>query len=269
MRPFPQMFFVSLVCASLSFAQTSPQDPEIARAQEHLERVRALVDAGAAPRAQLAEAEDRIADAEDAAVLRRTIYSPDLTDAQSEEMIAAAGRRFERRKQAFDKTQQLVIAGVATQDSLSTLQGELDLARTECDLASQRAQVVHELTAMAEVERSLEPPQAEEPSDSGGFGGTFNPAIFARVETAFETRFGKPLPVSAMGETAVHRALGFNHTGRVDVALHPDQPEGIWLRQYLGQNHIPYLAFRQAVPGKATGAHIHIGPGSLRIAHGG
>jgi hypothetical protein len=181
-------------------------------------------------------------------------------------MIAAAGRRFERRKQAFDKTQQLVIAGIATQDSLSTVQGELDLARTECDLANQRAQVVHELTAMAEVERSLEPSQADESSD---LGSGFNPAIFARVETAFETHFGKPLPVSAMGETAVHRTLGFNHTGRVDVAVNPDQPEGVWLRQYLGQNHIPYLAFRQAVPGKATGAHIHIGFGSPRIAHGG
>jgi hypothetical protein len=265
MRPFPQLFFVSLVCVAVSFAQTTPQDPEIARAQEHLEKIRALVDAGAAPRAQLTEAEDQIADAQDAAVLRRTIYG-DLTDAQSEEMIAAAGRRFERRKQAFDKTQQLVIAGVATRDSLSTLQVGLDLARTECDLANQRAQIVREISAMAELELSPESPLTAEPS---GLGGTFNPAIFARVETAFETRFGKPLPVSAMGETAVHRALGFNHAGRVDVALHPDQPEGVWLRQYLGQNHVPYLAFRQAVPGKATGAHIHIGPGSPRIAHGG
>jgi len=266
MRLFPRLFFVSLVCFSvLSFAQTSPQDPEIARAQEHLQKIRALVDAGAAPRAQLAQAEDQIADAQDGAVLRSTVYG-DLTDAQAEEMIAAAGRRFERSKQAFDKTQQLVIAGIATQDSLSTLQGELDLSRTECDLADQRARVVHELTAMAELERSLEPPQADEAS---GLGGGFNPAIFARVETAFETHFGKPLPVSAMGETAVHRALGFNHTGRVDVAVNPDQPEGVWLRQYLGQNHIPYLAFRQAVPGKATGAHIHFGLGSPRIAHGG
>jgi hypothetical protein len=265
MRLFPQVFFLSLVCVSVSFTQNSPQDPEIARAQEHLEKIRALVDAGAAPRAQLAEAEDQIADAEDAAVLRRTIYG-DLTDAQSDEMIAAAGRRYERRKQAFDKTQQLVIAGVATRDSLSTLQGELDLARTECDLANQRAQIVRELSAMAQTELSLESPVTGEPF---GLGGSFNPAIFARVETAFETHFGKPLPVSAMGETAVHRALGFNHTGRVDVALNPDQPEGVWLRQYLGQNHIPYLAFRQAVPGKATGAHIHIGPGSSRIAHGG
>ena len=92
---------------------------------------------------------------------------------------------------------------------------------------------------------------------------------FARVELDFLTQFGKPLPVSAMGETAVHRSLGFDHRGRVDVALHPDQPEGRWLLWYLAGRHIPYFAFRQAVPGKATGAHIHIGPMSTRFKLGG
>jgi len=86
------------------------------------------------------------------------------------------------------------------------------------------------------------------------------------VSAAFEHRFLKPLPVSAMGETAVHRALGFDHRGRVDVALIPDQPEGVWLRQYLEARRIPYFAFWQASPGKATGAHIHIGPESTRLS---
>ena len=89
------------------------------------------------------------------------------------------------------------------------------------------------------------------------------------MEVAFREHFGKPMPVSAMGETAVHRAMGFDHRGRVDVALHPDQPEGVWLLQYLTDNHIPFFAFRQAVKGKATGAHIHIGPMSTKLASGG
>ena len=38
---------------------------------------------------------------------------------------------------------------------------------------------------------------------------------------------------------------------------------------YLLDRHIPYFAFRQAVPGKATGAHIHIGPMSTRFKLGG
>ena len=51
----------------------------------------------------------------------------------------------------------------------------------------------------------------------------------------------------------------------MDVAISPDQSEGVWLRAYLESNEIPYFAFRSAVPGKATGAHIHIGPGSTRL----
>ncbi|PWU06402.1 MAG: hypothetical protein C5B51_12485 [Terriglobia bacterium] len=233
------------------------------------------MEAGAAPRAQLAQIEEEIADAQDAASLRKTLYGPDLTDAQSEEMLAAADRRYERRKAAFDKTRELVAAGVATESSLADRQLELDLARSEAELASTRAKVVHELTTMAEQEAALEeklhtaPSAAHEAGERFDGNGLFNSHTFARVESAFESRFGKPLPVSAMGETAVHRALGFNHIGRVDVAINPDQPEGIWLREFLAENHIPYFAFRQAVPGKATGAHIHIGPQSTRLAHGG
>ena len=43
----------------------------------------------------------------------------------------------------------------------------------------------------------------------------------ARSEAAgggFQKKFEHPLPISAEGETDLHRALGFDHTGRVDVA---------------------------------------------------
>ena len=91
-------------------------------------------------------------------------------------------------------------------------------------------------------------------------------AIPMILETAYVNRFAKPLPISADGETAVHRSLGFDHRGRVDVAVTPDQPEGVWLMRYLESRHIPYFAFRAAVPHQATGAHIHVGPGSTRLA---
>jgi len=251
------------------------EDPAIAKAKERLAQIQKLMDAGAASRAQLAEAQEAIADAEDAVILRKTIYGQDLTDAQSEEMIAAASRRYERRKQAFDKAKKLVDQGVATEAWLNTYLEEMYFARKECELAEERAKVVHELAAMAQSEEllqerlTLEPSTAHEIAERYDGDGVFNPRTLAKVESAFESRFGKPLPISAKGETAVHRALGFDHAGRVDVAIHPDQPEGVWLREYLSENHIPYFAFRQAVPGKATGAHIHIGPQSTRLAHGG
>jgi hypothetical protein len=51
----------------------------------------------------------------------------------------------------------------------------------------------------------------------------------------------------------------------VDVAIFPDTTEGVWLRHFLEASDIPYYAFRSSIPGKATGAHIHIGPPSTRI----
>lgn len=85
------------------------------------------------------------------------------------------------------------------------------------------------------------------------------------VQSFFTNAFGRPLPTSAFGQTATHDRMGFDHRRAVDVALHPDSPEGRALIGYLQANGIPFIAFRAAVPGSATGPHIHIGPPSHRI----
>jgi hypothetical protein len=227
------------------------------------------------PRAQLEKAEESLADAEDAAFLRHTLYGPDLTEDQTDRMMAAAERRLERRQREYVRAQEMVRAGVATQLSLGTFLEEIDRSRKEFDVAESRARLCRELASMARAEEELYAKLAEAPAEARSLAdrfdgdGAFSAADFRRIEAAFHDRFAKPLPVSAMGETAVHRALGFDHRNRVDVAVHPDQPEGVWLRQFLTFNHIPFFAFRQAVPGKATGAHIHIGPSSTRLANGG
>jgi len=261
------------VCACCLFAQT--EDPEVARAKASIDRLRSLVESGIVPRAQLEKAEAAVADAQDAALLRRTLYGTELTEDQAGDMVAAAQRRYDRRQAAYDEAKKLVDNGVASMQSLSPFQDDLDLARKEVNLADSRANLTAELTHMAQAEMALDaklstaPDQAHDLADRYEGDGTFSMGTFARVESDFEKHFGKPMPVSAMGETAVHRSLGFDHRGRVDVAIHPDQPEGHWLLEYLTDHRIPYFAFRHAVPGKATGAHIHIGPGSTRIKLGG
>jgi len=50
------------------------------------------------------------------------------------------------------------------------------------------------------------------------------------------------------------------------VALHPDSAEGRALIGFLQARGIPFLAFRGAVPGVATGPHIHIGSPSHRLS---
>jgi hypothetical protein len=88
----------------------------------------------------------------------------------------------------------------------------------------------------------------------------------AKVQNFFALRFNHALPISAFGQTPVHDQLGFDHHNSIDVALSPDSNEGRTLMEYLRSVGIPFIAFRQAVRGSATGAHIHIGYPSKRMA---
>ncbi len=55
----------------------------------------------------------------------------------------------------------------------------------------------------------------------------------AKVDAFFRATFGRPLPVSAFGQTATHNQLGFDHREAIDVALHPDSAEGRAVMDYL------------------------------------
>ena len=106
-------------------------------------------------------------------------------------------------------------------------------------------------------------------SESGSlvrFNGTASWSLpeSAKIESFFSRAFGRALPISAFGQTATHDRLRFDHRNAIDVALHPDSKEGRSLLSYLRQAGIPFIAFRSAVPGAATGAHIHIGKPSPR-----
>ena len=249
---------------------SAPEDAEVLRARLDIQRLRALVDAGALPRVQLEQAEDNLGDAQDMSIIRRTMYGQDLTEDQAAEMVAAAQRRLDRRQKRLDRASSMLESGIVAKNDLPPLVSQVNFARQEYDLAVSRAALSHEIAEMARAEQNR--PRL---NDIAGLApalvrydgsGIFTPLEFTQVSAAFERRFSKQLPVSAMGETAVHRALGFDHRGRVDVAIAPDQPEGVWLRQYLEARHIPYFAFWHAMPGKATGAHIHIGPESTRLS---
>src|ERR1700691_485466 len=263
----------AMVGSAVAPAQSASEDPDVLRARLNIQRLRALVEAGALPRVQLERAEDALGDAQDLAVLRRTMYGQDITEEQAREMVAAAQRRLDRRQKQLERVRGLIDSGLAAKNDLDPLVDQVDYARKEYDLAVSRASLNRQLVEMARAEQWA---SRTDQSLAGSArtavrydgAGVFTPAQFQQVSAAFEHRFAKALPVSAMGETAVHRALGFDHRGRVDVALNPDQAEGIWLRQYLEARHIPYFAFWQAAPGKATGAHIHIGPESTRLGAG-
>ena len=86
-----------------------------------------------------------------------------------------------------------------------------------------------------------------------------------KVQRFFQSTFGRALPISAFGQTALHDRMGFDHRNALDVALHPDSPEGRALMTYLRTSGIPFIAAWGTVPGQTSGAHIHVGQPSPRL----
>jgi hypothetical protein len=85
-----------------------------------------------------------------------------------------------------------------------------------------------------------------------------------KVQRFFSDTFKRELPVAVFGQGAIHDRWRLDHRNAMDISLHPDSAEGQALLGFLQKNGIPYLAFRSAIPGTATGPHIHIGRPSHR-----
>ncbi|HXG94185.1 MAG TPA: hypothetical protein VNN73_17710 [Blastocatellia bacterium] len=159
---------------------------------------------------------------------------------------------------------------------------KLELEQSERELAAAQAKVAATRKQIGETDDMIAEAAAEEklarmgPARVGAYQSTaalirYNGptrwviADAVKVESFFLSRFNRALPISAFGQTSVHNSLGFDHSNSIDVAVHPDSAEGQALMSYLRAAGIPFLAFRQAVAGVATGAHIHIGYPSHRI----
>ena len=213
---------------------------------------------------------DLVADESDRELVRSLIERKLLTNGQAGDLLEAAGRRYIRRKLAFDAAKRAVDAGNGTPAGLEPLRREVEAARRVCDAAERLGRPNRDLEAIAQADWEMEKRLAYFPSGMTGLaehyegGSPFGEADLEAMGQAFFKIWGQSMPVSTRGESAVHRAMGFDHKGRFDVALSPSQPQGVWARHYLTEKHVTFFAFRSAVPGKATGAHIHIGPASTR-----
>lgn len=115
------------------------------------------------------------------------------------------------------------------------------------------------------VERTSDkkPDAANEPLRGSG---NWKISDAVRVENFFLSKFGRRLPLSSFGQSDLHTRWGYDHRNGMDVGLHPDSVEGRGLIEFLRSEDIPFLAFRGAVPGVATGPHIHVGNPSRRLS---
>ena len=114
------------------------------------------------------------------------------------------------------------------------------------------------------VTRIEHPKPAGEAAAGETAPGKWSLAEASKVEKFFATKFKRPLPVSAFGQSDLHTRWGWDHRNGMDVGLHPDSAEGRALIEFLRDESIPFLVFRGPIPGVATGPHIHIGNRSSR-----
>lgn len=242
------------------------------RVQNELDRVKQLVEAGTLPKSHLAQVQLQLDDAKDEVILAETLYGSkpvaDFTAEEADEMLLAAQRRVDRESATVEDRRKLLDTGVIARSEFDSLCDELEARRRVLTLAQNRVKLLADLKQMAEIEKRLEHAEINSSKEAMiryNGNGSFRTADLTTISAQFQRRFGKTLPISALGQTLVHQAMGLDHHGRVDIALNPETPEGLWLRELLEKLHIPYLAFRTAVAGAATAPHIHIGPGSSRL----
>ncbi len=151
--------------------------------------------------------------------------------------------------------------------AVASAQGQADDTRRAIAAADHATAEAATLEALA----ALPPLAMGEHQQTAALSRYQGPAVWSlladagRLQEFFATRFGRALPISAFGQTPMHDRMGFDHRNALDVAVHPDSPEGKALLDYLRAEGIPFIAYRGAVPGSASGAHIHVGQPSPRI----
>jgi len=174
---------------------------------------------------------------------------------------------------ALEKRKDLLAKGLVSKLDVDAGEKALKDAQTALEEARKQITESDELIAEASAEAAKPAPKL------GGTGryttrsavmrydgvGAWAITEATNVEHFFTSKFGRQLPISAYGQSSTHNRLRFDHRNSVDVAVHPDSAEGKALIDYLRSSGIPFLAFRSAIPGVATGAHIHIGYPSHRI----
>lgn len=199
--------------------------------------------------------------------------------ASSEELLRLQEDAVNDSKKKTELLRQLYAEGLIARIELE--EDEQALATAEAKLQNTRDQISSSDKLISEIKKAEELAKSQPTQRvlvkptllgrtatilrSNGAAG-WSLANLSDVQRFFTASFGRALPTSAVGQSATHDRLGYDHRNAVDVALHPDSVEGRALVSYLQSAGIPFLAFRSAVPGVATGPHIHIGSPSHRIA---
>lgn len=201
--------------------------------------------------------------------------------ANSENLLWLQEGELKTATEKLEQLRQLVSEGLVAKNEL--LAAEDSVAALRATLDSTRQQISKSDQMISELQMAEEARETQSASHAAGLEGKrlsfVKPTILRYnglanwslshlpgIQSFFSSTFGRSLPTSTVGQSATHNRLGWDHHNSVDVPLHPDSVEGKTLISFLQNQGIPFLAFRGAIPGVSTGAHIHIGRPSQKLS---
>lgn len=196
-----------------------------------------------------------------------------IEDLESELKVREANFKRLLEEERLEEKKQLYQAGIVPKSEIEKSEAKIAVAQAALN---ERKQLLHQAEGIVAEARAMAKLLTQPPPRPGSYTTTAALIRYAgpsqwtlenisKVSSFFVGSFGRQLPISAFGQTDVHNRMKFDHRNSVDVAIHPDSAEGQALMNYLRSQGIPFLAFRAAIPGAATGAHIHIGYPSHRL----
>lgn len=193
-----------------------------------------------------------------------------------EQLLSLYEAGAKRAEERLPKMKELYEQGLVTRRDVETAEDAAARARekaaeAQAQLKSAEMQFA-EVVVEAEAEESA-PKVRLSSAPRAGVGGLVHTTAYIRfggarawslseagaIKQFFMQRFGRALPIGAFGQSPLHDRWNYDHRNAMDVGLSPDSAEGQVLMAYLRANGIPFTAFHFAVPGKATGPHIHVG----------
>jgi hypothetical protein len=195
--------------------------------------------------------------------------------ASLEKLRASYEKSVVKAEEELVKSTTLFAGGLISRNQLEADQREVAKAKDRVVEVNQRVANADTQIAQTLLEADAEKKMAKTRIPRGGliqtptlirFNGTGAWVLSDawKVQRFFLESFKKPLPIAVFGQGPIHDRWRLDHRNSMDISLHPDGPEGQSLLGFLKMNGIPFLAFRGAIPGTATGPHIHIGRPSHR-----
>ncbi|HEX8072254.1 MAG TPA: TolC family protein [Pyrinomonadaceae bacterium] len=159
-----------------------------------------------------------------------------------EQLLALYETDAQRAAERLAKMKELYTQGLVTRREMDT--AEDAAARTREKVAEAQAQLkgadVQFAEALVEAGSEEAAPKVRPVSVPRAVGGLVQKTAYIRyggarawslaeagtVEQFFRGRFGRSLPISAFGQSALHDRWGYDHHNSMDVPLSPDSTEG-------------------------------------------